>query len=904
MTEQREHIKQTFDVTGMSCAACSSRVDKVARKIDGVADVSVNLLKNSMEVEYQAELDSEQIELVNEAISNEVAKAGYGATLRVSASTSSGGSGKSSAQLAHETQMKLAQEQERSMRMRLIVSIIFCVPLFYLAMGGMFSWPMPDCFVGHQNAMILAITEMMLVAPIVFVDFKFFSGGFKSLFHLSPNMDALIAIGASASLGYSIVQVYIMAAALGAGNHEAVMNASMGLYFDSAGMILTLITVGKYFEARAKGRTTDAISALIDLAPKTATVQRNGAELIVPIEQVSVGDTLVVRSGDTVPLDGYVLEGNASIDESSITGESIPVDKHPGDAVTGATITKSGYFTMQVTKTGDDTVLAGIIALVDEATSSKAPIQNTADKIAGVFVPIVIVLAVCVFGIWMLLGAGVESALNYAISVLVISCPCALGLATPTAIMVGTGHGAANGILIKSAESLETAGEARTVAFDKTGTITTGSPSVVEVHCTEGTAEEELVEIAAAVEDKSEHPLAQAIMEYAASIGANAESHSLSDFIQMPGEGISATVDGHKVLIGNLRMMKHHGVAVANGSSLFEAHADAGATPLFIARDNKYIGLIAIADPIKATSERAINELRALGISTVMLTGDNERTAAAIQHKSGVDRVVAGILPNDKEREIASLSTEGRVIMVGDGVNDAPALARADVGIAIGNGTDIAIDSADLVLMRSDLMDVVAAIQLSRRTLRTIKQNLFWALIYNVLCIPIAAGLFAWAGVTINPMIGAAAMGCSSIFVVSNALRMRTWKPRYTTPEVKEPVSAVEDTSEKIAEPFTDKPATSEQPVDDTTKEFPPPPEETILAKHFKVDGMMCMHCVGYVTQALENVDGVIRADVSLPDSAIAYLKNELSDQVLIDAIVAEDYEAELLSSNPIERAD
>lgn len=902
MMNTSKPAKQAFDVTGMSCAACSSRVDKVTRKVGGVSEVAVNLLKNSMEVEYEPGLTPEQIERVNSEISNEVSKAGYGATPRSASSNPQGKTGKSSAQIAHEQQVKIVQENEKAMRMRLIVSSVFCIPLFYLAMGSMFGWPLPGVFTGHDSALVVAITEMLLVAPIIFVDFKFFSSGFKSLFHLSPNMDALIAIGASASVLYSIAQVYIMAFAVSAADHEAAMAASMSLYFDSAGMILTLITVGKYFEARAKGRTTDAVSALIDLAPKTATVLRGEEEIETPIEQVQVGDTLVVRTGQTIPLDGIVIEGDASVDESAITGESIPVDKHAGDAVTGATISRSGFFTMEVTKTGDDTVLAEIIALVDEATSSKAPIQNTADKIAGVFVPVVIVFALCVFAFWIVLGSGIEAALNYAISVLVISCPCALGLATPTAIMVGTGRGASSGILIKSAESLEIAGKAKTVAFDKTGTITAGTPSVVEIQSAGSFDAEELLALAASIESKSEHPLAQAIVRHAHERGVDAGSSAISDFTQIPGEGISAIADGAETLIGNLRMMESRCIVIQDGDSISERCADAGATPLFIARDGMYLGFIAVADPIKPTSARAMAELGALGIETVMLTGDNAKTAAAIQQKAGVGRVVSDVMPSDKEREIAALGSEGQVIMVGDGVNDAPALARADVGIAIGNGTDIAIESAGVVLMRNDPMDVVAAIQLSRRTLRTIKQNLFWALIYNVLCIPIAAGLFSWIGITINPMIGAAAMGCSSIFVVGNALRMRTWKPRYVTSVPVDEDERVE-ASETPAPPALEETAQMTDEAHEDAQQFPAPPEDATIVKSFKVDGMMCMHCVGYVTKALENIDGVLRADVSLPDSAIAYLSSDIENQVLIDAIVEEDYEAELVSSASIDEA-
>ena len=880
MSVSRESTKQTFDVLGMSCAACSSRVDKTTRKVEGVADVAVNLLKNSMEVEYDPEITLEQIEQVNKTISQEVSKAGYGAIPRVAAETSGSTQGKSTAQVAHERQMELARETERAMRMRLIVSVVFCVPLFYIAMGAMFSWPLPAFFVGHEHAMILAITEMLLVAPIIFVNFKYFSGGFRSLFHLSPNMDALIAIGATASVCYSIVQVYIMAAAHGTGDMQTAMSASMSLYFDSAGMILTLITVGKYFEARAKGRTTDAISALIDLAPKTARRLRDGIENEVPIEQVAVGDIVVVRNGETIPLDGRIIEGAASIDEAAITGESVPVDKREGDSVTGATTVCNGYLHVEVTKTGDDTVLAGIIALVDEATSSKAPIQNSADKIAGVFVPAVIAFAAFVLVLWIVLGAGLETALNYAISVLVISCPCALGLATPCAIMVATGRGASAGILIKSAESLEIAGEAKTVLFDKTGTITQGTPHVTSVECADGFTEESLCALAAAIEAKSEHPLARAIVEHATEKGIEAASGTIADFAQIPGEGISATIDRVQVLAGNLAMMERHGIAVDEASLRAEALADAGATPLFFAHNAKFAGLIALADSVKPTSARAISELGAMGIECIMLTGDNERTASAIQREVGASRLLADVLPQDKEREVAALAEKSRVIMVGDGVNDAPALARADVGIAIGNGTDIAIDSADVVLTRSDLMDVVAAVQLSRRTLRTIRQNLFWALIYNVLCIPIAAGLFAWAGLTINPMIGAAAMGCSSIIVVSNALRMRSWQPRYTTAK---PALAPSKTK-----------AEADKPAEKAQGDFPAPPADATCAKIFEVDGMMCMHCVGYVTKALERVDGVIRADVALPNSAVAYLSHEVDSKILIDAIVEEDYEAKL----------
>lgn len=812
-------MRQGFDVGGMSCAACSARVDKVTRGVPGVKDVAVNLLKNSMEVEYDAGLDGRRMEKLSLDICAAIEKAGYEASPRPIGLPEDGKPPKSGTQRTHEETTKRALAEERRMRLRLALSLVFCVPLFYLSMGQMLSWPLPAALSGASNMMVIALAELLLLAPIVFVDFGFFSGGFKSLFHLSPNMDSLIALGASAATAYSVAQTFVMAAALGAGNADAAMEAFMKLYFDSAGMILTLITLGKYFEARAKGRTTDALGKLMDLAPKMATVLEDGKELVRPVEELRVGDVLVVRAGEGVPLDGMVLDGAASVDESAITGESVPVDKHPGDAVTGATISRAGYFTMRVTRAGDDTVLAGIIALVDEATSSKAPIQNTADKIAGVFVPAVIGFALFVFLLWILLAAPFENALNFAISVLVISCPCALGLATPTAIMVGTGRGALQGILIKSAESLEVAGGIKNVVLDKTGTITTGKPSVREIVAV-GEADagegaptgssafleigmraiaspaasapvvpastriadpDALATVLAAIEKHSEHPLAQAIVAYADDRGLDYAGLPVGEFAQVPGGGVSARVDGAEWLVGNRALMRSHGIALAEMDMRATAFADAGETPLFAACGGKLQGLVAVADLVKPTSARAISELRAMGIRTVMMTGDNERTARAVQKQIGVDQVIAGVMPADKAYEVARLSQEGGVAMVGDGLNDAPALARADVGIAIGAGTDIAIDSADIVLTRSDLMDVSAAIQLSRRTLRTIKQNLFWALIYNVVCIPVAAGLFSGVGLVINPMIGAAAMSFSSVTVVANALRLRGWRPELSS---------------------------------------------------------------------------------------------------------------------------
>ena len=756
----------------MTCAACSARVEKATSEVPGVEQAVVNLLKNSMDVTYDGNPDTLA------AISTAVDKAGYGAFPRLDTSAAAGGASGAVSPMARPE--NLAAKEAKTVRMRLIVSFIFCIPLFYLDMGHMWGWPLPSCFLGHENSMTLGLTQLLLTIPIVFVNFKFFRNGFKGLAHRSPNMDTLVALGATASLVYSIAQLYHVGIALGAGElHEAHM-AAMDLYFEGAGMILTLITLGKYFEARSKGRTTDAITALMDLAPKTAmVVDDDGSEREVPVEHVKPGDILAVRAGQGVPVDGVVVEGSGVVDESALTGESVPVDKLVGSEVTGATVNTAGYFKMRAVRVGNDTALAHIIALVDDATSSKAPIQRLADRISGVFVPAVIAVAVAVFAIWLVVsGMDVSKAVVYGISVLVISCPCALGLATPTAIMVGTGRGAAQGILIKSAEALENAHDVATVVLDKTGTITKGTPEVTDVVAAEGIEEGDLFMLAYGLEKKSEHPLARAICDYAAEHGS--DQLPVKDFRQVPGRGLAGVTEGAEAFGGNAAMMREAGI----GLGVLEAHAEElalqGKTPLFFAWGGQLLGLIAVADQVKPTSANAIRELRALGVRTVMLTGDNERTAAAIQKQVGVDDVVAGVLPDGKDAQIRELAESGKVAMVGDGVNDAPALARADVGIAIGAGTDVAIESADMVLVRNDLMDVAAGIQLSRATMRNIKQNLFWALFYNVICIPVAAGALAPLGITLTPDIAAAAMSFSSIFVVTNALRLRTWKPKWT----------------------------------------------------------------------------------------------------------------------------
>ena len=772
-------MKRTFDITGMTCAACSARVDKVTRAVEGVEDVAVNLLKNSMEVEFDGRPETVS------AICAAVAKAGYGAMLRgdgggaadaAAATEAEAGGGQ-----ARSDPTQRAEAERRRMLRRLIVSIVLAVPLFYIAMGGMFGWPLPAVLTGDAGMMPAAIVQLVLLVPILAVNHQYFTSGFKSLFHGAPNMNSLIALGAAASTVFGIVSMCRMGAALGAQDLAAAHSAFHGLYFDSAGMILALITLGKYFEARAKGRTTDAISKLMDLSPKTAILRgADGSEREVPVEQVAVGDVLVVKAGAGVPVDGIVIEGSAAIDEAAITGESVPVEKAPGDRVIGATVSRSGWFAMRAEHVGADTALAGIIRMVDEATSSKAPIEHFADKVARYFVPAVIGIAIVTFIVWMALGGGVAAAVRYAVSVLVISCPCALGLATPTAIMVGTGRGASRGILVKSSEALQRAHDVGTVVLDKTGTITSGQPEVASVVCADGVGEGELLAAASAVEQLSEHPLAQAVCRHAEVRGlAASEGGVAAGFEQIPGRGLRLAAADGTIIAGNRALMADEGIDVSPVSAAADAAADDGATPLFFARGGRLLGAIIVADAVKPTSARAIAELRAMGISTVMLTGDNERTAAAVQRTCGVDRVRAGVLPGDKADEVAQLAAAGGVAMVGDGINDAPALATADVGIAIGAGTDIAMDSADMVLMRSDLLDVPAAIQLSRATMRIIKQNLFWALIYNVVCIPLAAGVFAFAGISLNPMIAAAAMSASSICVVSNALRLRAWKPTF-----------------------------------------------------------------------------------------------------------------------------
>ena len=885
-------MKQTFDVTGMTCAACSARVEKASNKVEGVERATVNLLKNSMEVEY----DGNPATVV--AICAAVEKAGYGASPRVedvSAATAPAGG---SAPLASggNARQEAAAKEARQVRMRLIVSFVFTIPLFYLSMGHMFGWPLPAVFLGDENTLIFAFTQFLLLLPVIFVNFKFFRVGFTTLAHGGPNMDSLIALGSTASTVYGIAAIYRIGAALGTGDLSAAHAAAMDLYFESAAMILTLITLGKYFEARAKGKTTDAISKLMDLSPKTATRRRaDGSEDEVPAEQVRPGDILVVKAGEGVPADGTVVEGEGTVDESVITGESVPVEKTVGDPVTGATINRTGWFAMRAERVGADTALAGIIRLVDEATSSKAPIEKMADRISGVFVPVVIAIALVTFVVWLAIGGTIAEAVNHAISVLVISCPCALGLATPTAIMVGTGRGATSGILVKSAEALETACMVKTVVFDKTGTITKGEPQVTDVVAF-GCKASDLVGLALSLERKSEHPLAQAIVAYADAAGATAQD--IEGFAQVPGGGIEGKVDGIACLAGNARMMDERGVDVSAAAESAARMADDGKTVLYFAHAGRLAGVIAVADVVKPTSAAAIAELGRMGIDTVMLTGDNERTAAAIQRQVGVGRVIAGVKPDGKERVIRDMAQQGRVAMVGDGINDAPALARADVGIAIGAGTDIAIESADIVLMHSDLADVPAAIGLSRATMRNIKQNLFWALFYNAICIPVAAGVLSGIGLNLNPMIAAAAMSLSSVCVVSNALRLRTWKPA-AIPELAEGSDPTATQARGIEVRVAEEPSSQEGiSVGIAGDEGKSQGEkEIIMEKTLHVGGMMCQHCVARVKKTLEAIDGVEEAIVDLEgEKATVKLSADVADDVLVNAIVEQDYEAEMMA--------
>ncbi len=844
----------------MSCAACQVRVEKSVAKLDGVKEVNVNLLKNSMEVVYDDGMLSE------EGIVSAVEKAGYGAIPRK----------EEEAGAPQKTQRRdIAKEEYAGMKKRLAASLVFTVPLFYISMGHMMGWPLPSVLLGAENAMVFALTLFILVVPVAFINRKFFISGFRNLLHLSPNMDSLIAMGAGAALVYGIYAMYKIASALGHGDLTAAHAFAMDLYFESAGMILTLITLGKTLEARAKGRTSEAIEKLMNLAPKTAVVIRDGKEIEIPVEELRKGDTAVVKAGSSFPADGTVIDGSGAADEAAITGESVPVDKAAGDKVTGATVLSSGYLKMRVDSVGEDTALQKIIRLVDEATSSKAPIAKLADKVSGVFVPIVIAIAVISAIAWLAAGESFEFALSIAISVLVISCPCALGLATPTAIMVGTGRGASSGILIKSAEALETLHSINAVVLDKTGTITEGKPSVTDIITVNGQDPDSLLSLAASLEKLSGHPLGEAIVREAAA--RNLELAEAVSFASKEGSGVSAYVGDHFVEGGNRRILSSVPSELVREE---ERLSDEGKTPLFFTVDGRIAGIIAVADTIKPTSRSAISALRGMGIRTIMLTGDNKRTAAAIQKEAGTDAFVAEVLPAGKDSEVRKLQDEGfRVAMVGDGINDAPALARSDAGIAIGAGTDIAIESADIVLMRSDLEDVPRAIELGKATMRNIKENLFWALFYNAICIPVAAGvLYPAFGMKLSPMVGAFAMSFSSVFVVTNALRLRFFRPRTA---VHAQAAAAEERKSCRTGNIT---------LDMENDGIPSEGER--IVKIVKVEGMMCQHCVKHVHDALVKVAGVKSADVSLEDKlAKVDCEAGTSDEVIRAAVAEAGYE-------------
>ena len=878
-------MKQRFNVTGMSCSACSAHVEKAVSKVPGVDSVQVNLLQNSMVVEYaDGAADAG-------TIISAVTEAGYGASVM--------GDKKEKAKEENELQKKTADEARR-MKHRLGWSIGFLAVLMYVSMGHMLGWPLPGILTGHENVMVFALTQLFLTLPVMYLNRKYFENGFRSLIHGAPNMDTLVAMGSTAAAGYSASQLFVMGYALGRGNLEAAHAGAMNLYFEAAAMILTLVTIGKYMESRSKNRTSDALTKLMDLAPKTALVLRDGQEMEIPSEEVRIGETVIVKPGQAVPVDGVIIEGTGTVDESAITGESIPVEKKAGDRVTGATVNRAGYFRMEADRIGEDTTLSQIIRLVEEAGGSKAPIAKLADKVSGVFVPVVITIALVTIAAWLLAGQSFSFALASGIAVLVISCPCALGLATPTAIMVGTGRGAEQGILIKSGESLETAHLVDTVVLDKTGTVTQGRPALTDIRPVGGVAEQELLSLAASLEQASEHPLAEALVEGAKSRGVPLEK--VSDFLAVAGQGVCGTVQGRDVLAGNRKMMKENGIETVGLEDMAAALAEEGKTALYIAADGKLLGLTAAADPVKETSAQAIREMENMGLSVVMLTGDNERTAKAIQKKLGISRVVAEVLPQDKEREVRRLQEEGhKVAMVGDGINDAPALARADVGIAIGAGTDVAIESADIVLMKSDLLDAAAAIQLSRAVIRNIKENLFWAFFYNALGIPLAAGVFyPLLGWQLSPMFGSAAMSFSSVFVVSNALRLKGFRPSFRkkkgaaalaadTAPAACPVPA-QDGSVPAACPVPGA-CSGEQEGTTGQENKAEHKEEKTMKKTMKIEGMMCGHCTGRVEKALNALDGV-QAQVSLEDKA-AYvtIDGDVSDETLKKTVEDEGYQ-------------
>ncbi len=859
--------KEYFDISGMSCAACSNRVFKAVSALEGVDAASVNLLKNDMAVSFDERRLSES------DIVSAVERAGYGAKPRGATA---------------ERREAAAPSEEKRLKRRLAVSCVFLLPLLYVSSGGMLGLPMPSYFDGSDGATACVLTQLLLTLAVAFVNAGYYGSGIRALASGAPNMDSLIAVGSGAAVVFGVYALYGLIFAVGAGDAESIGRFSSNLYFESAAMILTLITLGKYFEARAKGKTSEAVAKLTELAPPSATVVRDGKESIVPVKDVAAGDILAVKTGERIPVDGVVIEGRGLVDESALTGESLPAEKGAGARVIGATLNVSGHFLMQATGVGQDTVLAEIIRLVDEATSSKPPIARLADKVSGVFVPVVIAIAVIATVVWLALGYDVEFALSVGISVLVISCPCALGLATPTAVMVGSGRGASDGILFKSASALETAARVTSVILDKTGTVTEGRPVVTDIIAVNGKKTEDVLRLAASLEKLSEHPLGSAIVREAEKRGL--DFLKVEGFLQIPGQGISGTAGRQNCIAGNARMLQSEGIANSLAETGDELSSE-GKTPLFCACGTELLGVIAVADAVKPTSPQAVAELKAMGLETVLLTGDNSRTAEAVRRATGIDRVVSEMLPQDKEREVRRLQDQGRTVaMVGDGINDAPALARADIGIAVGAGTDVAVESADVVLMKNDLLDVVSAIQLGRAVLRNIRQNLFWAFFYNSIGIPVAAGVFygIW-GLTLSPAVAAAAMSFSSVSVVANALRLRHFKPRF-----KFSVN-LDDGEEEAALPSAKKPSEKKKPAERPKKRAGSSTMKTRsfnMIKNLSVEGMKCEHCANFVTKALMAVPGVERAVVNLENKkAVVETDGTVTNKRLKEAVADAGFE-------------
>lgn len=867
-----------YKVTGMSCASCQAHVEKAVSKVPGVTECNVSLLTNSMAVSGTAK---------PEDIIKAVEDAGYGASPLEAEDTGKHSGGSASAKLAAQEEALKDTETPKMVR-RLVSSVILLLVLMYFSMGvHMWHWPVPPFLQGNHVGM--GIMELLISGIILVINRKFFVSGFKGLFHLTPNMDSTIALGSGASFVYSVVMLFAMSKAQTDGGSEAAAPYMNELYFESAAMILTLITIGKTLEAYSKGKTTSALKSLMKLAPKTANVIRNGKEQTIGIDDVRIGDLFVVRPGENIPVDGEVVEGNSAVNESALTGESIPVDKAPGDTVSSATLNQSGFLTCRATKVGEDTSLAQIIQMVSDAASTKAPVARLADTISYYFVPSVIVVALATLVIWLLTGATFSFALQHSIAVLVVSCPCALGLATPVAIMVGNGMGAKNGILFKTAEALQETGNMQIVALDKTGTITSGEPKVTDLVPAEGVSEEELVREAASLETKSEHPLARAITAYAKD--KKIAAAAVDDFTALPGNGLQGTLDGAKLLGGSKKFISGKVTVPVSIARASDELAGNGKTPLFFARDGKLLGIIAVADTIKPDSAQAVRELQKMGIHVVMLTGDNYRTARAIGKQAGVNEVVAGVLPDGKQAVIKELQKKGKVAMVGDGINDAPALTQANIGIAIGAGTDVAIDAADVVLMKSRLTDVSAAIRLSRATFRDIVENLFWALFYNVLLIPLAAGVYNRFGLSMNPMWGAAAMSFSSVFVCLNALRLNLFRMRDTSHDRKTRHTVVTDANGWLLDHSNDARAEEVSKAEDSAE------KENEMTKTITIEGMMCGHCEATVKKALESLDGVDNATVSHEKgTAVVELSKDVPDEEMKKAIEDKDYKVKKIA--------